>query len=277
MKSDREISLFGLGIYRPIGMAMVVLAVTVFGLVSLKKLPVDLLPPIDYPTLIVRTDYPGAAPEDVEERVTERLEDSLSTVGGLVRMRSTSRAEACDVFLEFAWGSNLPFLVQDVRERLDRVFLPQGVERPRILRYDPSLDPILRVALSGGDDLVRLRDAAERELERELEGVTGVAAVKVRGGLEDEIQVRFHPDRLAWFKISAQQVLQRLREENLNVPGGTLEEGEVEYVVRTLNEFRSLEEIEELPVIVRGDRFVKLQDLAHCNQNPQRPRRHPSS
>ncbi len=253
--------LLALGIHRPVGMAMIVLAVSVFGVVSLGKLPVDLLPPINYPSLVVRTSYEGAAPEDLEERVTERLEDALATVGGLVRMHSSSRAEISEITLEFEWGANLPFLVQDVRERLDRVFLPDGVDRPLILRYDPSLDPILRVALSGSDDLVRLRDTAEREIERELEGIPGVAAVKVRGGLEDEVQIRLDPQRLAAYQVSSQDVLQRLQEENLNVPGGTLEEGAVEYVVRTLNEFRTLGEIEDLPIVVRGDRFIKLRDL----------------
>lgn len=254
--------LLGLGVTRPVGMFMVVMAAVVFGLVSLSKLPVDLLPAIDYPSLTVRTVYEGAAPADVEERVTDRLEDVLATVRGLVRMTSSSRAEVSEILLEFEWGSNLPFLVQDVRERLDRVFLPQGVARPLILRYDPSLDPILRIALSGGSNLVRLRDLAEHEIERQLEGLPGVAAVKVRGGLEDEIQVKLDPQRLAAFKITPEMVRQRLTEENLNVPGGTLEEGSVEYVVRTLNEFQSLDEIRELPLMVRNGTPIKLRELA---------------
>ncbi|MAW61258.1 MAG: acriflavin resistance protein [Planctomycetes bacterium] len=247
-------------------MLMVVLAGVVFGLVSLSKLPVDLLPPIDYPSLTVRTTYPGAAPEDVEERVTEQLEDVLSTVGNLVRIRSSSRAEVSEILMEFEWGSNLPFLVQDVRERIDRVFLSQGVERPLILRYDPSLDPILRVAVAGGEDLVRLRDLAEQELERELEGLPGVAAVRVSGGLEDEIQVQVDPQRLANLRIPAELIRQRLTEENLNVPGGTLEEGATEYVVRTLNEFRSLEQIEELPILRRGGATILLRDVARVER-----------
>ncbi|MBC8403930.1 MAG: efflux RND transporter permease subunit [Planctomycetes bacterium] len=254
--------LLGFGIHRPVGMLMIVLAGVVFGMVSLTKLPVDLLPAIDYPSLTVRTLYPGAAPEDVEERVTEKLEDVLSTVGKLVRIRSSSRAEVSEILMEFEWGSNLPFLVQDVRERIDRVFLSQGVERPLILRYDPSLDPILRIAVAGGNDLVRLRDIAEQEIEREIEGLSGVAAVRVRGGLEDEIQVQVDPQRLANLRVPASLLLQRLREENLNVPGGTLEEGATEYVVRTLNEFRTLDQIRDLPVVTRGEATIRVRDLA---------------
>jgi HAE1 family hydrophobic/amphiphilic exporter-1 len=251
-----------LGVRRPVGMGMIVAAAVVFGLISLGKLPVDLLPPVNYPSLTVRTTYDGAAPEDVEERVTERLEDVLSTVGKLVRISSSSRAEVSEILMEFEWGSNLPFLVQDVRERLDRVFLPPGVEKPLILRYDPSLDPVVRLAVSGGDDLVRLRDLAEQELERELEGQAGVAAVRVKGGLEDEVQVLVDLARLAQFQITPETLQQRLEQENLNVPGGTLEEGSVEYVVRTLNQFTTLEEIEELPIVTRGPTTIKLKDLA---------------
>ncbi len=254
--------LTALGVHRPVAMGMVVAAAVVFGFVALGKLKVDLLPPLQYPSLTVRTAYAGAAPEDVEERVTERLEDVLSTIGGLVRMRSSSRAEVSEVQLEFEWGSNLPFLVQDVRERLDRVFLPPGTEKPLILRYDPGLDPVLRLALSGGSDLVRLRDLAEYEIERRLEGLPGVAAVRVKGGLVDEVQVLLDPQFLASFNLTPEDIRQRLTEENLNVPGGTLKEGSFEYVVRTLNEFRTLAEIEDLPIIARGDRVLKLRDLA---------------
>ena len=254
--------LFALGVKRPVGMGMIVAAAVVFGVISLQKLPVDLLPPVNYPSLTVRTTYDGAAPEDVEERVTERLEDLLSTVGHLVNISSSSRAEVSEILMEFEWGSNLPFLVQDVRERLDRVFLPAGVDKPLILRYDPSLDPVIRVALSGGTDLVRLRDLAESEVERQLEGLPGVAAVRVKGGLEDEIHVLIDPQRLARFQVSGEDIRRRLQEENLNVPGGKLEEGSVEYVVRTLNQFRSLQEIEDLPIKTVNQKVIKLRDLA---------------
>lgn len=262
MSSKVKGGALALGVKRPIGMGMIVAAAVVFGLISLTKLPVDLLPPVNYPSLTVRTTYDGAAPEDVEERVTERLEDVLSTVGRLVRISSSSRAEVSEILMEFEWGSNLPFLVQDVRERLDRVFLPNGVDKPLILRYDPSLDPVLRLALSGGSDLVRLRDLAEQEIERELEGLNGVAAVRVKGGLEDEVQVLVDMARLAQFQITPEMLQQRLEQENLNVPGGKLLEGSVEYVVRTLNQFQSLEEIEELPILRRGPSTIKLKDLA---------------
>ncbi len=263
---DGRGGLLALGVRRPIGVGMVVAAAVVFGVVALGKLHQDLLPPIQYPSLTVRTAYPGAAPEDVEERVTDRLEDVLSTVGGLVALRSSSRAEVSEIVMQFQWGEDLPLLVQDVRERLDRVFLPPGVDDPLILRYDPNLDPVMRIAVSGGDDLVRLRDVAESEIERGLEGLPGVAAVRVQAGMEDEVEVLFDPQRLAQLDLTPEVVLQRLREENLNVPGGTVEEGAFEYVVRTLNEFRTLDEIRELPIQTRGERVLHLRDVAEVRR-----------
>ncbi|MDC3283141.1 efflux RND transporter permease subunit [Planctomycetota bacterium] len=254
--------LLAMGVLRPVGVGMIVAAAIVFGVISLSKLPVDLLPPIDYPSITVRTTYPGAAPNDIEERITDRLEDALSTVGNLVNIHSSSRAEVSEIYMEFAWDTQLPMAVQDVRERLDRVFLPASADKPLILRYDPSLDPVLRLALSGGGDLVRLRDIAEAEIERQLEGISGVAAVRVKGGLEDEVQVLVNPQLLASYKITAEMIQQRLQQENLNVPGGKLEEGSIEYVVRTLNQFQSLKDIEDLPIVTRGTTVIKLADVA---------------
>jgi HAE1 family hydrophobic/amphiphilic exporter-1 len=260
--SSTEGGLLALGVLRPIGVGMIVAAAIVFGFISLGKLPVDLLPPINYPSITVRTSYPGAAPDDIEERVTDRLEDVLSTVSDLVNIHSSSRAEVSEIYMEFAWNTELPMVVQDVRERLDRVFLPSSVEKPLILRYDPSLDPVLRLALSGGGDLVRLRDIAESEIERQLEGIIGVAAVRVKGGLEDEVQVLVNPQLLASYKITSEMIQQRLQQENLNVPGGKLEEGSIEYVVRTLNQFQSLDDIKDLPIVTRGTTVIKLADVA---------------
>ena len=259
--------LFAIGVLRPIGIGMIVCASAVFGLISLSKLPIDLLPPINYPSITVRTAYPGAAPSDVEERVTERLEDALATVGNLVKISSSSRAEVSEISLKFEWDTQLPLAVQDIRERIDRVFLPNNVEKPLILRYDPSLDPIIRISLSGDTDLTRLRDIAESEIERELEGIQGVAAVRVKGGLEDEVHVLIDPQLLASYKISAETIQQRLIQENLNVPGGTLEEGSIEYVVRTLNQFQSTKEIENLPIISNEQTIIKLGDLAKIKRS----------
>ena len=216
---------------RPVAITMFMVAIAVFGLVSLGHLPVDLLPEISYPTLTVRTTYEGAAPEDVEQRISERIQEALSTLPSLVRSTSISRAETSDVVLEYDWGTPMTFAVQDVRDKLDGVFLPQGAERPLILRYDPNLDPILRVGLTSpasraGESrvarLVHLRWIAEHKLKRELEAVPGVAAVLVRGGLEEEIRVRVDPYKMAAEGLDPAMLASRLAQENINASGGMI-------------------------------------------------------
>jgi HAE1 family hydrophobic/amphiphilic exporter-1 len=263
---------------RPVATCMFVFSLAVFGAVSFFKLPIDLLPEISYPTLTVRTSWPGAAPEDVEERVSEKIQEALSTLDDLVRSTSISRAGASDVVLDFDWGTNMTFAVQDVREKLGGVFLPDGVERPLILRYDPNLDPILRIGIrvpegreSTTDDgrvaeLVQLRWLAEKRIKRELESIEGVAVAQVRGGLEEEIRVRTDPELLAAKRIDPSELAQRLSQENINASGGSLFEGSNEFLVRTVNQFRDLAEIEALPVVRRGDAVIRIGDVARVER-----------
>ncbi len=267
---------------RPVAITMLMVAIGVFGVVSLSKLPIDLLPEISYPTLTVRTTYRGAAPEDIEDRISERIQEALSTLPHLVRSTSISRAETSDVVLDFDWGTPMTFAVQDVRDKLDTVFLPSGAERPLILRYDPNLDPILRVALSlpqkhadaaapagasagrtaGERDLVQLRWIAEHRVKRELETLPGVAAVQVRGGLQEEIRVRVDPFKMSAQGLDPQILATRLAQENLNASGGAIREGSTEYLVRTLNEFRDVSEIADLSIVRRGNASIRINDVA---------------
>jgi hydrophobic/amphiphilic exporter-1 (mainly G- bacteria), HAE1 family len=248
---------------RPVAVTMLVSAVCVFGAVSLSKLPTTLLPELSYPTLTVRVDYPGAAPREVEELVVKPLEENLAVVSGLNGYRSVARAGGCDILLEFGWDAPMNFAAQDVREKTDQILprLPRGVERPLLLRYDPSQDPILRFGLSGDADLVKLREVADRDLKRRLEGAPGVAAVKIKGGFEKEIRVELDEEALRLRRVTPEQVTQRLQTENVNVPGGVLRDGDVEYLVRTLNEFRSPEEIGDLVVDRQGGVPVRVKDL----------------
>lgn len=266
---------------RPVAVTMIVVAASVFGWVSFSKLRVDLLPEIGYPTLTVRTVWAGAAPEDVEDRISERVQESLSTLPRLVRASSVSRAETSDVNLEFEWGTPMTFAVQDVRDRLDTVFLPNGSEKPLILRYDPNLDPVLRIAVSLPDDarariagsetdpakqraaeLVHLRWFAENRIQRELETIAGVAAVQVRGGLVEEIKVRVDPFRMAAQGLDPNVIGTRLAQENLNASGGMIREGSTEYLVRTLNEFTDVEQIADLAIVRRNNAAIRVRDVA---------------
>ena len=243
---------------RPVAVLMVFVAAVVFGYFSLGQLPVTLMPEMSYPTLTVRTQYPGAAPEEVENDISRPIEEQLGVVSGLNEISSISRAGVSDVVLEFVWGTEMGDAIQNTLEKLDTVYLPRTAEKPLLLHYDPSLDPVMELSLSEtrrnaaklGDNeeskrasARRLRRIAELQVKRALEPIPGVAAARVRGGLEEEIHVLIDSAKLDRANISINRVLDRLRAENINAAGGRIREGNAEYMIRTINEFENIDEI----------------------------------
>ena len=222
---------------------MTVLAALVFGLLAAGRLPVELLPDLAYPSLTVQTTYPDAAPVSVEQFVTRPVEEAVGVIPGVRDLRSVSRAGLSEVILEFGWDTDMDFAALDVREKLGMVELPREAERPRVLRYDPSLDPILRLALSGSRPLDELHELADRWLKPRLEAVDGVAAAKLRGGVEAEVVVEGDEDRLAALGLTLEDLGAALAAENVNTPGGVLEDWGAVYLVRTLNELDTLDAI----------------------------------
>ncbi|MDA8016954.1 MAG: efflux RND transporter permease subunit [Thermoanaerobaculia bacterium] len=249
VESRRERSaLVELAISRPVTVFIGAVAAIVFGWVAFRQLATDLLPDVTYPSLTIRTELPGAAPVEVETLITRPVEDAVGVVGNLVRVESSSRPEISEVTLEFAWGTSMDFAALDVRERLDVVRLPQDSDPPVLLRYDPSLDPILRLAVASDgedptDDLVRLRLVAEERVKRPLERLEGVAAVEVQGGLEEEIQVEVDERALANYGLSVELLSQRLTQENVDITGGELRDGQSRFLVRTVGEMFHTEEL----------------------------------
>ncbi len=253
---------------RPVAILMIFIAAVVFGLLSLGRLPLTLMPEMSYPTITVRTEYPGAAPEEVENDVSRPVEEALGVIGGLSKISSISRAGVSDVVLEFQWDTDMSEATQDALEKLDLVFLPDEAKRPRILHYDPSLDPVMELSLSGtgaryeGEQgLRRLRRLADLRIKRLLEPVKGVAAIRVRGGLEEEIHVLLDEEALRRTNLSIRQVIDRVAQENINVAGGNITEGRTEYMVRTLNEFQDPSQIEETVLLSLEGREVRIKDI----------------
>ncbi len=262
MQQPVSTSRFAIATRRPVAIFMVVLAVCVFGWVSYQRLSLNLMPDISYPTLTVRTEYPGTAPEEVETLLSRPLEQELGIVPHLVNISSISKAGQSDIILEFEWDADMNAMSQEIREKADRVWLPQDAEKPLLLRYDPSLDPIMRIGLHGPQSLYELRYLAEHDIKRELEALAGVAAVKIKGGLEEEIHVALNERQIAVMGLDINQINNRLAQNNVNLPGGNLREGQVEYLIRTLNEFATVDEIAELIVARQGNADVYLRDIA---------------
>jgi len=247
---------------RRVTIAMCTVTLLLFGLIALNNLKVNLLPDLSYPTLTVRTEYTGAAPTEIESLITQPVEEAVGVVKNLRKLKSVSRTGQSDVVLEFAWGTNMDQASLEVRDKMEALNLPLEAKAPVLLRFNPSTEPIMRLVLStkatpaSDEDAVReltgLRRYADEDLKKKLEPVTGVAAVKVGGGLEDEIQVDIDQQKLAQLNLPIDTVIKRLKEENINISGGRLEEGSQRFLVRTVNQFADLEEIRNLLVTTQS-------------------------
>ena len=253
--------LLGLAIERPVGVSMIVVALVVFGIVGFRKLQTTLLPELSYPTITIRTDFEGASPEDVEERVSEPIREAVSVLSSVSKVTSISRAGRSDVIVEFNWGTAMMNATGDLREKLDRAFLPPEAEQPLILRYDPSLDPMLVLGLWGRGDGIAMRFLAEEELEKDLAEIDGVAAVKVKGGDAKEVLVALDASAVTALGLDVRQIASQIGAENLNASAGTLEEADTEYLVRALNEFRNLDELRNVIVARRNGANIRLRDV----------------
>ena len=261
---------------RRVTILMVTVAIVLFGLVSLTRLKLNLLPDLSYPTLTVRADLPGAAPLELETLVTRPIEESVGIIRNVRSVRSVSRAGQADVILEFAWGTDMDLAGIDVREKIDLLQLPLEASRPILLRFDPSTEPVMRYAFvdtdvfakaspseSGGVERLKgLRRFADDRLKPDLESVDGSAAVKISGGYEDEIQIFVDQGKLAQLNLSIDMISTRLREENVNLSGGRLEQGTQRFLVRTLNEFSSVQQMADSIIANVGGKPVYLRDVA---------------
>jgi HAE1 family hydrophobic/amphiphilic exporter-1 len=256
---------------RRVTIVMFMVAIVLFGMVSLSRLKLNLLPDISYPTLTVRTELTGAAPAEVENLITKPIEEAVGVVRNVRVVRSVSRSGQSDVTIEFLWGTDMDIAGVDVREKLDILTLPLEANRPMLLRFDPSSEPIIRLGLLYAEDageassearLKILRRLAEDRIKTDLEAQEGTAAVKVSGGLEDEIQIRVDQQKLSQLRLSIDQIAERIRAENVNLSGGRLEEGDQRFLVRTLNEFQSVDEFRDAIIGYVGGTPVHLRDVA---------------
>jgi len=265
-------SLIELATRRRVTVAMATVTLVLFGFIALFDLKVNLLPDLSYPTLTVRTEYVGAAPAEIETLVSEPIEQAVGVVKNLRKLKSVSRTGQSDVVLEFAWGTDMDQASLEVRDKLELLQLPLEVKPPVLLRFNPSTQPIMRLAIAASSaqatpqELMNLRRYAEETLKRRLEPVPGVAAVKVGGGLEDEVQVLIDQNKLAQLNLDINVVVQRLQQENVNISGGRIEEGSQRYLVRTVNQFANLQQMRDMLITTLNGVPIHLRDVATVEQ-----------
>jgi HAE1 family hydrophobic/amphiphilic exporter-1 len=253
-----------LAIARPVMMFMLSSVIILLGVLSLARLPVDLMPDISFPSITVRVAYPGVGPLEIEELVTRPLEQAMSAVAGLERLESTSSEGSSRVTMNFAWGTDLNEAADDVRNRLDRIRarLPEEADAPIMYKFDANTFPIMGVGVEGDLDRVQLREIGEQILSPRLERVPGVAAVTVDGGLRRQIHVELSTEKITALNLPVDRVINLLRSENQNIPLGEIDEGDRTYLVRSQGQFENLDQIRDLVVMIRAGVPVYLRDIA---------------
>lgn len=243
-------NLSSLSVRRGVTFGMLYLLVVGFGLYSLARLNLDLFPDISFPSVIVITNYTGASPEDIETLVTRPLEGGVASVKNVKRVLSESKNGVSLVTAEFEWGHDMELAETHVRRALDLVKgqLPEDAQEPIVFAFDPSLQPVVMMMISGPYPLDELRRIAEREIQPRLERLPGVASAEVAGGQEREIHVVLEPVKLEAFAIDVNAIIGAIYQENLQIPGGSVEQGSLDFTVHTLGKYQSVQEIGEILV-----------------------------
>jgi len=244
---------------------MIALIIVVLGILFFSKLGLDLLPEIEYPVVSVVTTYSGVTSEDIEELLTKPIEDIVSTIKGVKSVKSFSQEGLSVVMVEFNWGTDLDFAAQDVRDKLDLIqdFLPSDADRPLVVKLDIGAMPVLGYGVTSKNlDTLELRHLLEDNIKDKLERLDGVASVQIMGGREREILVGLNKTLLESYGLTQSQVVQVLRQENINISGGHIIEGIQEFTLRTVGEYKNLEEIKNTVLCVRGGAPVYLKDVA---------------
>ena len=252
---------------KPVTITMMILIVIVIGVVSFSKLQIDLLPQMELPYVMVQTSYQGAGPEEIENIISRPLEQTLSTVENMEGIMSISSEGSSLLLMQFAFNTDMDEIMLQIRERVDVIkgFLPDGTSSPLALKMDPNALPIIQLAISSKGDLYTTQKIAEDVISPRFERIEGTASASVSGGLEQEVEIMLKEEIIKGYNLSSSYVGQILGAENLNMPGGTVKKGSNELTVRTMGEFKSVEEIKNLTIPLTKGGTVRLKDIADVN------------
>ena len=260
-----------LAIHRPVTMFMICFVVVLLGGISLTRLPVDLMPESEFPSITVRVNYAGVGPLEIEELVTRPIEQAVSAIAGLEQVNSTSNEGNSQVRLQFVWGTDLNEAADEVRTRVDRVRgrMPEDADPPTVFKFDSNSMPIMGVGVEGDFDPVTLREMATNDLSPRLERVEGVAAVTIDGGLRRQIHVDLTREKITGLNLSVDRITQVLRSENQNIPLGEIDDADRRFLLRSPGQFTSIEDVQNLIVMTREGVPVYLKDIAEVTDSTE--------
>lgn len=265
MKSIPEFS-----IRKPATTIMFIISMIFFGFLGLRKMPVEMLPNINKPTVRIRIKWDGATPDDVDKMITRKIEDVLPNVEGIVEYSSESSAETSLIFIKFKYGTDVETKITLIQNELNQIRnkFPDDMKEPSIRKSSSSDIPALTFTLYGGD-MMEMRSYAENNLKPMLERLEGVSEIDVYGGQEQEVAIEIDPDKLENYNLSIVDVYNKMKSSSINIPGGILREGEKEYLIKIEAEIKTADEIKEIILSNKDGHLLKLKDIANIKVAPK--------
>ncbi len=259
-------------VQRPVFASVLTLLLIVVGVVSYTRLGVDRFPKIDFPTITVTTRLPGGAPEELETEITDKIEQACNTISGIDELRSTTSEGVSQVFVTFVLEKNIDVAAQEVRDKVNLVlpYLPEGVELPTVDKLDTDSAPVLAVAVSAPLPVREITEFADKKLKRQIESLNGVGQVVIIGGRERQINVLLDPVRLRTFGLTVTETVDALRAENVQVPGGQVDQGSRDLTLRTRGRIRRVEDFNRLSIAGRDGYAVRLSDVGTVEDGAER-------
>jgi HAE1 family hydrophobic/amphiphilic exporter-1 len=265
--------LASISVKRPVFATVIILALTVVGAFAFLRLGVDQFPKVDFPTIVVTTTMPGAAPEEVETEISDKIEEAVNTVSGIDELRSTSSEGVSTVIVSFLLEKDADIAAQEVRDRVNRVIplLPKTIDQPTVEKFDPDAAPVLTLAVSANKPIRDITEYADKTLRRQLESVNGVGQVLVVGGRQRQVNIWLDAARLQAYNLTVTDVSKALQSQNAEVPGGRVEAGPEAMTLRTRGRVQSVQEFGDVVVKQRDGHPILLRDVATIEDGMAEP------
>jgi hydrophobic/amphiphilic exporter-1 (mainly G- bacteria), HAE1 family len=265
--------LASISVRRPVFATVITLSLTVVGAFAFTRLGLDRFPKVDFPTVVVTTRLPGAAPEEVETEVTDKIEEAVNTISGIDELRSNSSEGVSQVIVAFLLEKDGDVAAQEVRDRVNRVLplLPRTIEQPTVEKFDPDAAPVLTLAVSAAAPIRDITEYADKMLRRQLESVSGVGQVVVVGGRARQINILLDADRLRAYNLTVTDVTRAVEAQNAEIPGGRVEQGATAMTLRTRGRVASVEAFGDIVVRQQENHQVLLRDVATVEDGMAEP------
>ena len=256
---------------RPVFATMLILTLVVLGIFSYNRLVIERFPRVEFPTVVISTILPGAGPQEIETEITDKIEEAVNTISGIEELRSTSSEGVSLVFITFELERELDSAAQDVRDKLNTALplLPKNIEQPTVQKFDPDASPIMTVSLASTRPIRETTEYADKVLRRQIESIAGVGQVQIIGGRKRQINVKLDGDKLRAYNLTVAQVSAALQQQNLEVPGGRIEQTDRTLVLRTLGRLQSAADFNSIVVANRAGYPIKISDLGYTEDGEE--------